>query len=123
GLPRHEFLGDIFDRAGDLTEVAGFPGCLLPGFDCFEVWDGRGIGRGVHSLSGVSSIITCSVFFCCGCAFDPGEGLAPYVPASSPQATRLACRSERVRFASAWVGGTGRKAVPKNRLSRGVADA
>jgi hypothetical protein len=30
GLPRHEFLGDMFDGAGDLSEVAGFPGrfCL-----------------------------------------------------------------------------------------------
>jgi hypothetical protein len=45
-LPRHEFFGDIFDRAGDLPEVAGFPCCLLFGFDGFEVWDDWGIEIG-----------------------------------------------------------------------------
>jgi hypothetical protein len=52
GLPRHEFRGDIFDGAGDLTEVAGFPGRLLTGFDDLEVWDGRGIERRDHVSSG-----------------------------------------------------------------------
>jgi hypothetical protein len=51
-LPRHEFLGDIFDGAGDLSEVAGFPSRLLTGFDDFEVWDGRGIERGDHVSAG-----------------------------------------------------------------------
>ena len=37
---RHEFLGDVFDGAGDLTKIAGFPGCLLSGLHGFEVWNG-----------------------------------------------------------------------------------
>jgi hypothetical protein len=49
-LPRHEFLGDIFDAVGDLAEVAGFPGRLLSGFDGVEVGDGRRAGTGVFRL-------------------------------------------------------------------------
>src|SRR5258706_9360720 len=52
GLARHKFPGDIFNGAGDLTEVAGFPGRLLFGFDTFEVWDGGKIERSVQ-CSGV----------------------------------------------------------------------
>src|SRR5207244_7243062 len=56
GLPRHKFLGDIFDGAGDLTEVARFPGRLLSGFNRFEVWDGWGFELGVHVVSRVLTI-------------------------------------------------------------------
>lgn len=39
----HEFLGDIFNAAGDLPEVAGFPRRLLLRFDGFEIGNGRAV--------------------------------------------------------------------------------
>src|SRR3954470_7599129 len=48
GLTRHEFAGNIFDRAGDLSEITGFPGSLLFGFDHFKIRYSRGSNNCIH---------------------------------------------------------------------------